>query len=330
MREQERGQRVAEDYVAAIATLEAEGQPVIGARLARAFGVSPPTVTETLHRLEHAGFIQSGPGRELALTPRGRELARRTLRRRRIAERFFVDALGMDVTEAQAEADRVEHALSDAAADRLQRALGDPTICPHGDAIGLPDRAAADFSTNLDRAPEGIDLVVEHIGSEVTTEPTALEEITRCGMVPGSRLQVVAVGDGGLTVRTARGEVAISREAARAVRVRPARPPRVAAPESEPTYRISVTAVQGTCPAGHQSGDAFEFRHCTPSGLCLEALQKLLPVLHTLRLAGSRAERIEVPCPDDGIVTFAVERTPSGTGEPPPAADRLTAHAAGY
>ncbi|MCL4500146.1 MAG: metal-dependent transcriptional regulator, partial [Chloroflexi bacterium] len=132
MPDHDRGQRVAEDYAAAIAVLEAEGTPAIGARLAEALHVSAPTVTETLRRLEQNGFLHVEPSKDLNLTASGRELATRTLRRRRLVERFLVDSLGLPLTDAQVEADRIEHGLSETAADRLDQALGHPAECPHG------------------------------------------------------------------------------------------------------------------------------------------------------------------------------------------------------
>ncbi|HVC32472.1 MAG TPA: iron dependent repressor, metal binding and dimerization domain protein [Chloroflexota bacterium] len=317
MREHDRGQRVAEDYVAAIATLEAEGRSVIGARLADLFGVSAPTVTETLGRLQSAGYVRVGPTKSVVLCSLGRELAQRTLRRRRVAERFFVDALGLPIAEAQAEADRWEHALSDQTADRLGAALGHPDQCPHGDPVDEINRTISSVVTTLDRAPTGIDLVVEHVSSEADVASTSTFDLDSSGLVPGSRLTVVENRDDELLVRCASGNVNVPHVAAQMIRVRAARARRDSGPlvRAEPHYRVAVASVQGACAAGHRSGDHFEFSHCAPGGLCLEALQKLYPAMSALRLAGHTAGPIHVPCPEDGIVTFTVEAAPTSPAE---------------
>lgn len=317
MREHERGQRVAEDYVAAIAMLGAEGQLVIGARLAKLFGVSAPTVTETLRRLENAGYVQIAPSKGVSLTPAGQELAQRTLRRRRVAERFCVDVLGFSLADAQAEADRLEHALSDVAADRLARALGQPEACPHGDPIDEPARPVGFVATTLDRAPQGIDLVVERVDAEACVDERVFHDLAMSGLVPGCRVTVLSSETSGLVVQCSTGQVTLARSTAQALQVRQARPGRDprAGSGSGPRYRVQVASVQGTCLAGHRSGDRFEFSHCAPSGLCLEALQKLYPALAALRLAGSAASAVQVPCPEDGIVTFTLERDASAMND---------------
>lgn len=312
MAEHDRGQRVAEDYVCAIATLQSAGQSAIGARLAKLFGVSPPTVTETLHRLVGLGLVQLNTDKSITLTPTGRELARRTLRRRRIAERFFVDALGMRPAEARDEADRLEHALSDNATDRLIRALGNPEDSPDGDPIDEANGAPEFVSTTLDRAPIGIPLVIERIESVPgTDQPSADHEadLLERGLLPGGRVVVTGADGGAVTVRGATGEVTLQTPVARRILVRQAGASHVGFDKDrgQPRFRLEVLAVQGNCVAGYQSGDRFEFGHCTPAGLCLEALQRLYPAISALRLGGASARPIQVPCPDDGIVTFTLE-----------------------
>jgi len=310
VRKHDLGQWVAEDYVAAIATLEAEGRTVIGARLAEFFGVTPPTVTDIIHRLRTCGYVELGSAKDIRLTDSGRELAQQTLRRRRVAERFFVDALGLGLTEAREEADRLEHALSLDVTERLSHALGDPETCPDGEPISGQDADPAFVSTTLDHAPTGVDLVLARVGLEARTDPDLTLELAELGLVPGSRLTVMSNGPEGLTVRGTDGKRAVSLRTARALVVRQAHPgPRSGDPDRpEPRYHMTVKSVQGTCLAGHQTGDDFAFGHCAPAGLCLDALQRILPALSALRL-GDRAGTIQVPCPDDGIVTFTVERS---------------------
>ncbi|HEX5415183.1 MAG TPA: iron dependent repressor, metal binding and dimerization domain protein [Chloroflexota bacterium] len=310
MRKHDLGQWVAEDYVAAIATLEADGRTVIGARLAEFFGVTPPTVTDIIQRLQKRGYVEFGAAKEIHLTEAGRELAQQTLRTRRIAERFFVDALGLSLAEARDEADRLEHALSPDVTERLSHALGDPETCPHGEPISGAEADPTFVSTTLDRAPVAVDLVLERVGLEARADADLTLELAELGLVPGSRLTVQTVGPEGPTIRGADGVRLVSARAARALVVRQAQPGhRFGDGDTlEPRFHMTVKSVQGTCLAGHRAGDDFAFGHCAPAGLCLDALQRVLPALSALRL-GDRPGTIQVPCPDDGIVTFTVERS---------------------
>lgn len=310
MRKHDLGQWVAEDYVAAIATLESEGRSVIGARLAEFFGVAPPTVTEQIQRLRARGYVELTSSKDIHLTEAGSELAHKTLRRRRVAERFFVDALGLSLAEARDEADRIEHAISLEVTERLSHALGDPETSPHGEPISGEDAEPSFASTTLDRAPIGVDLVLERFGLEARTDENLTVELAELGLIPGSRLTILAIGPDGASIRGADGTRPVSLRAARTLVVRQAQVgPRLAdADQPEPRFHMTVKSVQGTCLAGHQTGDDFAFGHCAPAGLCLDALQRVLPALSALRL-GDRAGTIQVPCPDDGIVTFTVERS---------------------
>lgn len=301
--------RAAEDYVVAIASLGAEGKAVIGARLAEYFGVAAPTVTQTLHRLRDNGFVQIEASKNITLTDVGRVLARGTLRRRRLAERFFVDGLGMSVVEAEAEADRVEHVLSDEVVERLSEALGDPDVCPHGDPIDGGDREATFIATSLDRAPIDIDLVVERIGGEHSVDAHLLAEIEKVSLRPGVRLTARSRGGATIEIDGPDGRMVLSVAGARLVTVRQAQSARrdLAVAQPNARFHLTVKAVQGRCFAGHRVGDDFVVGHCAPAGLCLDALQRILPTLNALRLGRGAASSIQVPCPEDGIVTFAVE-----------------------
>src|SRR3989442_8198232 len=94
-------------------------------------GISAPAVTEAIHRLSRAGYVRVGRGKELTLTPRGRQIAEVMARRHRLLERWLTDTLGLNWTDAHEEAHRLEHALSPRVEDRLAEPLGLPGTGPH-------------------------------------------------------------------------------------------------------------------------------------------------------------------------------------------------------
>jgi DtxR family Mn-dependent transcriptional regulator len=126
---------VAEEYLETIYNLAMEGEPVIGARLAEKFGVSRPTVSETIKRLLAEGYVVQSANRHLSLTPAGKELTERVLRRHRLAERLLFDVLGMDWISAHEQAHALEHWISAEVEQRISALLAHPATCPHGNPI---------------------------------------------------------------------------------------------------------------------------------------------------------------------------------------------------
>jgi DtxR family transcriptional regulator, Mn-dependent transcriptional regulator len=203
-----------QDYLKAIYALEAEGQRVTTSALARRMGVSAPSTTAMTKRLAELGLVERLPYRGVALTGAGRRGALEVLRHHRLLERYLVDRLGLSLDEVHAEAELLEHALSEELEARIDAELGFPTHDPHGDPI--PDRelrvVRGDDRTLLDLEPGA--------RASISRVPDGDSELLRylgeLGIVPGSDLELVdyAPFGGPVTVRTNRGEHAISRELA--------------------------------------------------------------------------------------------------------------------
>jgi DtxR family Mn-dependent transcriptional regulator len=75
------------------------------------------------------------PYRGVALTDAGQRVAIEVIRHHRLLELYLAETLGVAVEDVHAEADRLEHALSEELEARIDRALGYPTHDPHGDPI---------------------------------------------------------------------------------------------------------------------------------------------------------------------------------------------------
>ncbi len=203
-----------QDYLKAIYALESAGERVTTSALARRMGVSAPSATAMTKRLDELGLVERLPYRGVALTDAGRLGALEVLRHHRLLERYLVDRLGLSLDAVHAEAELLEHALSEELEAKIDEDLGFPTHDPHGDPI--PDRnlrvVPADDRTLLDlepgertfiaRVPDGDSDLLRYLGE--------------LGLVPGSNLEIVAYAPfgGPVTVRTERGEHAISRELA--------------------------------------------------------------------------------------------------------------------
>src|SRR5437763_14910772 len=122
-------------YLEAIYYMWSEKEPLRSARHVDWLGVSRPTVAVGLRRMTRDGLVRMNGRKEIELTPKGMQSAESIVRRHRIMERWLTDGLGFDWVTADAEAARLEHAVSDVVEQRLYEVLGRTATCPHGNPI---------------------------------------------------------------------------------------------------------------------------------------------------------------------------------------------------
>jgi len=115
---------LAEDYVELIADLLREEGEARAVDLARRMGVAQATVTVALTRLKRAGLVDTKPYRGVFLTPEGQALAGAARRRHELVVRFLL-ALGLDHETAEADAEGVEHHVSEKALKAFARFLAE-------------------------------------------------------------------------------------------------------------------------------------------------------------------------------------------------------------
>lgn len=124
-----------QDYLKAIHSLGGADQIVLPVDVAARLRVRAPSVTGMLKRLADAGWIDYEPGRGARLTEQGISEARRVIRRHRLVELFLTRVLGLDWSEVDAEAERLEHAISPRLEQAIAAHLGEPIEDPHGHPI---------------------------------------------------------------------------------------------------------------------------------------------------------------------------------------------------
>ena len=171
-----------EEYCECIFELQEDDLEVIQIRIAERLRVSRPAVSEMIRRLRTERLItDSGP---IHLTPAGLELAQRTVRRHRLAERFLTDVLGLSWADAHHEAGRWEHVMSDAVETAMANVLGNPTTCPHGNPIPGAAYSAPDQVPLAGLAP-GTPFVVSRIPEELEFAPGVLDFLEESDILPG-------------------------------------------------------------------------------------------------------------------------------------------------
>ena len=203
---------VVEEYLETIYNMTMEGEPVIGARLAQKFRVSRATVSETIKRLVAEGYVVQHEDHHITLTPAGRELTEKVLRRHRLAERLLFDLLGMDWISAHEEAHTLEHGMSDALEKQISQRLGNPRTCPHGNPI--PGNAASgeaflreQDAFRLSAAQQGQEVRVVLISEVVEDETEVLRRLSDIGIQPTSLLTIVEADPASAVVFEVNGRI---------------------------------------------------------------------------------------------------------------------------
>lgn len=174
---------VAQDYLKVIwASTEWGGKAITTTELAAKMGTSSPNVSDTLRRLASQGLVDYQPYHPVQLTSLGEEMALAMVRRHRLIESFLAEILGYEWHEVHAEAERLEHAVSDEFLARIDALLGYPTRDPHGDRIPQASGMAEDADAlPLSEARPGKYEVVRVSDSD----PAVLDRLNAAGVLPG-------------------------------------------------------------------------------------------------------------------------------------------------
>ena len=124
-----------QDYLKGIYKLQEAGGKATVTALARDQGVSPASASAMLKKLAALDLLDHEPYRGARLTEAGERVALEVIRHHRLLELYLAQTLGLHVDDVHAEADRLEHVISEELEERIDRALGYPTHDPHGDPI---------------------------------------------------------------------------------------------------------------------------------------------------------------------------------------------------
>lgn len=204
-----------EMYLATIATLQTEEQPVPLSQLAEHLSHSPVSVNEMCRKLVERGWATYQPYKGVKLTPEGAALARQVLRRRQLWETFLLERLGADIDEARTFACHLEHATPNDLARRLAEYLAKPeplVVCPGTDA---PDHKVRRLSHLI----SGQRARVMHVAVD---DEVASEFLSAQGLAPGAELTVLAVSsDGSLLLQTATRRLTLCQDLAAQIEVSP-------------------------------------------------------------------------------------------------------------
>ncbi len=211
-----------ENYLKTIYHLQQRADGAVKTKaIADHLALSLPSVTSMLKGLSDDALVEYTPYRGARLTERGERLALQVIRKHRLVELFLVQTLSYTWDEVHAEAERLEHAISDELAARMEAYLAFPRFDPHGDPIPdahgkLPSRDTMPLS----QAPHGVPLRLRRV---LDQDAEVLRYLHRVGLVPDATLIIreILPFDGQVALTLSSGDpLALSRELAARLLVR--------------------------------------------------------------------------------------------------------------
>lgn len=108
-----------EDYLEAVFVLENRQRVVRITDIAAFLSVSKPSVNRAINTLKEKNMLEHENYGEIRLTPSGETIAATVLHRHKLLKRFLTDTLGVDETNAEEDACRMEHVISSETIEKL-------------------------------------------------------------------------------------------------------------------------------------------------------------------------------------------------------------------
>ncbi len=209
-----------QDYAKAIYSLQEslEG-PVTTTALAERMEVTAASASGMVRKLHELGLVAHEPYKGVELTDKGRRVALEIIRHHRLLETYLASSLGVPWDRVHAEAEVLEHVLSEDLEALIADKLGHPTRDPHGDPIPSADLTVpAERSQCLASLDAGARGVLVRVSDE---EPEMLRYLAERGIAPGDELEVVERHpfDGPLFVRFGGDVLPLGGALARSMRV---------------------------------------------------------------------------------------------------------------
>lgn len=179
-----------QDFLKAVYTLQQGSERVSTNALAEDLAVAAPSVTDMAQRLVTAGLIDYERYKGVLLTSTGESVALKMIRRHRLIELYLVKELGYPLVEVHAEAEKLEHAVSDRFVEAISAKLGDPELDPHGEPIPTSEGVMVTREiTPLVEWPLNVPAVVSRIKAD---DPEMLKHILDRGFKLQAHVEVLS------------------------------------------------------------------------------------------------------------------------------------------
>ena len=179
-----------EDYAKGIYALESAGaDTVTTTAIAQRMGVTAASASGMVRKLCELELVSHEPYKGVRLTERGVEVALEVIRHHRLLELYLAESLGVPWDRVHAEAEVLEHVLSEELEDLIAAKLGNPTRDPHGDPIPTLDLVIEETpSLALSALEPGTSGTFVRISD---SDPAMLRYLAERGIAPGDPFEVV-------------------------------------------------------------------------------------------------------------------------------------------
>jgi DtxR family Mn-dependent transcriptional regulator len=179
-----------EDYAKAIYALQTRARGAVTTNaLAERLGVTAGSASGMVRKLDELGLVTHVPYKGVVLTDSGRKVALEVLRHHRLLELYLAESLGLPWDRVHAEAEVLEHHISEELEELIAARLGNPTHDPHGDPIPTRDLTIEEGATeSLATLQPGARGRFTRISDQ---DPAMLRYLDERGIRPGDDFEVI-------------------------------------------------------------------------------------------------------------------------------------------
>lgn len=207
-----------EDYLKVIFKLQKTGSANTKL-IADTMGYSAASVTNMLKKLGELGLADYRSHRGVTLTDAGEKVALEVIRHHRLLELYLSEIMGYGWDEVHAEAEKLEHHISEQFEDRINEMLGYPKFDPHGDPIPAKDGSLPEYTADLLTHVElGKQYIIQRIEEQA---PDFLRYVADLGLKPNTVifLENRAPFNGPVTLILNKEKMVIGKEVAQNIHV---------------------------------------------------------------------------------------------------------------
>jgi DtxR family Mn-dependent transcriptional regulator len=178
-----------ENYAKAIYALEQRSGTVTTNAIADRLGVTAASASGMIKKLDSLGLVSHVPYKGVELTEDGERLALEVIRHHRLLELYLAESLDVPWDRVHAEAEVLEHVLSEELEELIAAKLGNPTVDPHGDPIPTVDLVIDERPTSsLADLNPGARATFVRISD---SDPEMLRYLAERGIAPGDDFEVI-------------------------------------------------------------------------------------------------------------------------------------------
>jgi DtxR family Mn-dependent transcriptional regulator len=178
-----------ENYAKAIYAIEQRDGTVTTNAIADRLGVTAASASGMVKKLDGLGLVSHVPYKGVKLTDAGERVALEVIRHHRLLELYLAESLDVPWDRVHAEAEVLEHVLSEELEELIAAKLGNPTVDPHGDPIPTVDLVIEERPTSaLADLAAGARATFVRISD---SDPEMLRYLADRGIAPGDDFEVI-------------------------------------------------------------------------------------------------------------------------------------------